>query len=121
MTSFLFEFVLLKVMQRIIQFSMNNQQHNICLSYVGQKILLKTPQVHSHHPILLGEVTHIQKISAVIKRVGRQARHLVSSRELRSLQGLNDLQSQYYKGYQIVMAVILSLRALHHQGQGLIP
>ena len=91
------------------------RKHANYLFYFGQKNFQKTPQVHNHHPIILGKVTHIQNISTIVKRVGRQAHHLVSSRELRSLQGLNDLLSQYYMGYQIATAVILSLWALHLQ------
>jgi hypothetical protein len=98
---------------------LNNQKHATFLFYFGQQIFLKTPQVHNHHPISLGKATHIQKIFTIVKRVGRLAHHLVSSRELRSLQGINDLQSQYYMGYLIAMAVILSLWALRHQGQDL--
>jgi len=106
MTSLLFSFEF--VLQKYCK-------HANYLFYFGQKNFQKTPQVHNHHPIILGKVTHIQNISRIVKRVGKQSHHLVSSRELRSLQGLNDRLSQYYMGYQIATAVILSLWALHLQ------
>jgi len=101
---------------------LNNQQlYDNYLSYFGQKTLLKTQQVHNHHLIILGKGTHRQKTWIIIlKRVVRQAHHLVFSRELRSLQGLNDLPSQYYTGCLIVIIVILSLWALCG-GQDLTP
>lgn len=91
----------------------NKQLYNNYLSYFGQKTLVKTQQVHNHHLIILGKGTHRQKTWIIIlKRVVRQAHHLVFSRELRSPQGLNDLWSQYYTGCLIVIIVILSLWAL---------
>lgn len=99
---------------------LNNQQlYDNYLSYFGQKTLLKTQQVQNHHLIILGKGTHRQKTWIIIlKRVVRQAHHLVFNRELRSLQGLNDLPSQYCTGCLIVIIVILSLWALF-RGQDL--
>lgn len=97
----------------------NQQLYDNHLSYFGQKTLLKTQQVHNHHLIILGKGTHRQKTWIVIlKRVVRQAHHLVFSRELRSPQEQNDLPSQYYTGCLIVIIVILSLWVLC-QGQDL--